>query len=325
MKIQQLSSLFLVAVCSLFSTYNVKSHNYQPQPYIIYTNKDLDSLYAPITLSASGIRNFLQHTFNKPEYAEEVVPNDFSHLVQLLEHAHRSCKKRSYAKSVIRLFMNKIKACSYINAYAFSDMLDEIAELLIPHTKPAYKTEDIAKIVFDLMYSSFTQDFSYFKQRPKAFLGNLSYKLVEQLNEYYIPDTSAGEIRSIIMRFLEIGLSKLVWHPGDREETWNSVKTIAERLAVFVENDVITDIEDLNDLFISLLERYIVFLDISSADLPVSFYQIVKGDIASESIFLLELEEQEEYLEPKVQGFIRALNSGEAKARAREFAHHVRH
>ncbi|TET05893.1 hypothetical protein E3J79_03825 [Candidatus Dependentiae bacterium] len=318
MKMQRFSPLFLLSGILLFS-YSAKSYNYQQQTYTIYTNKDLESLYAPIIFSSSGIKDFFHHTFNRPEYAQEVLPNYFSHFLQFLEHALRSNKKRIYAKSVIRPFANRLKACPYVNAYVFADMLQQMNELLVTQMRPIMKVEnDLTHVVHNLLYSSFSTNFLQFKQRPRLFLDELSHEIIRHLNDYYLQDSSVEELRTMVLRFLEIGLSKLIWHPEDSKETWKSVKTIADNLAEFVDSEIISDIEDLNDLYISLLERYIFFLDISNNELPISFYQHVKQDIKESSTILLELEEQEEFLEPKIQKLMHALNIGEAKVRARE-------
>jgi len=339
MKIQQLSFLCTLIACCLLSTYNVKSRDNQHHTYTIYTNKELESLYAPIIFSSSGIKQFFAGTFNRVEYAQEILPNDFSHFIQWLERsvktlkckaAHSSLqqaeirqalkKARAHAKGVIRVFKNKIHSCPYINAYAFDNMLVEVLELLDPIMhKVLYKDiDDPVHNAYELLYLSFSENFAFFKRQPRTFLMDLSRSLIDQLNEYYTPDASLEELRSMFIRFLEISLGKLVWHPQDGFKTWESVKSLADHLADLVEHEIIEDVEDLNDLYISLLERYIFFLDISGDQLPLAFYTRVKEDVANNSTILLELEEQEEFIEPKMQRFVNVLNIGEAKALARE-------
>lgn len=330
MKIQRLSLLLFVASCCLFFTYTVQSDNDQQRTtakgsYTIYTSKDLESLYAPIIFSPVGIRNFLRNTFNRSEYAAEVLPNDFSHMLQCLENGARSNKKRTYSTAVIRLFLNKVKAAPYISAYAFADMLPDMLKLLAPQTKmPVRGTNMKSGAVYDILYAGFAHQFDEFKKQPRIFLSDLSSAVVHKLDELYQPDDTFTQLCTVLLRFFENVLGKLIWHPEDGAKTWENVKLIADHLAEFVNKEVISNVEDLNDLYISLLERYVFFVDISTMQLPLSFYQQIKADIAINSTLLLDLEEQEKFLEPKAQRLMSVLNGGEAKSRARHIAYRMR-
>jgi len=322
MKMQQLSSFLLW--CSLFACSLLYCRTTRHKKVSVYSNKELASLHAPIIFSSSGIKDFIKNVYDKHEYTQEVLPNEFSHLLQLLEHGLKTGKKRTYSKSVLRLFMSAEKRVSYISAYAYDDMLTKLPSLMLPHVNSFIKPEkELSRMVYDLLYSSISSNFNYFKTRPQEFLTNLSQDVIRQLSENYIPDSSVEELRAMVLRFLEAGLSKLVWHPGDGIETWESVKNIADHLAELANKDIITDLEDLNDLFISLLERYIFFLDISNDALPLTFYKEIKEDISNNSTVLLELEEQEEFITPKVYRLLRAVNVGQAKVRSRDFTRKV--
>jgi len=323
MKMQQRSSLLLW--CSLFiCSFLYSRTSRQHKKFSVYSNKELASLHAPIIFSSSGIKDFIKNVYDKHEYTQEILPNEFSHLLQLLEHGIKTGKKRTYSKSVLRLFMSAEKRVPYISAYAYDDMLKKLPSLLLPNVNSFVKPEkELSRTVYDLLYSSISSNFNYFKTRPQEFLTNLSQDVIRQLSEHYIPDSSIEELRAMMLRFLEAGLSKLVWHPGDGIETWESVKNIADHLAELANKDIINDLEDLNDLFVSLLERYIFFLDISNDDLPLSFYKEIKEDISNNSTVLLELEEQEEFITPKVYRLLRAVNVGQAKVRSRDFTRKV--
>lgn len=137
--------------------------------------------------------------------------------------------------------------------------------------------------------------------------------IVEQKNTI---ETTNQELRKTLLVFLEMNISKLVWSPEDGKDTWESVKTIAHNITRLIEHNVIDDPDDLNDLFITLIERYCFFLDITSADLSLDFYQTVKKDISSQSLLLLELEEQEDYITSKSEILLHSLTKAEAGARA---------
>ncbi len=81
---------------------------------------------------------------------------------------------------------------------------------------------------------------------------------------------------------------------------------------------MIADQDDLNSLYLSLMERYCFFLDLTENQLSSSFYQKIKDDIVHNKPAFLDLPEQEQYMETKNQRMMRVVFEGEVKARARE-------
>ena len=61
------------------------------------------------------------------------MPNNLHHMAEFLRNGNKTGKDAVYVRAVVRLFANKLKAASYVNAYAFSDLLAELPELLAPH------------------------------------------------------------------------------------------------------------------------------------------------------------------------------------------------
>lgn len=280
------------------------------------------SFNTPIKFSSSGITCFLKHTYNCPEYAQDFLPNNFAHILQFFEYGNNTHQPREYIKSIMRLFTNKLKASTYVNAYAFSDMLEQLPLLL-----EGYFTIDISRAIDSLhkkinnvLYESFLSKFSSFKKEPDAFFNNISQEIIHIINQndQIIDNVNAQELRHSLIRFLDLGLNRLVWSPDDQEKTWEIAKTISQQLVRLHEHTIINDTDDLNDLFITLLERYCFFLDLTSTDLSLETYKKIKDDIVSQSLLLFELEEQEQFVEKKSQRFMRAVLETEAKHRAHE-------
>ena len=122
-------------------------------------------------------------------------------------------------------------------------------------------------------------------------------------------------LRKTMLVFLEGSLSKLIWSPIDGIGTWRSVKTIAQQLATLMDHSIITDVDDLNSLYITLVERYCFFVDIASLDLPTPFYEEVKKDIfASAQHSLFTTEEQDELIQSKKDRLLTAIMSAESQA-----------
>jgi 6-pyruvoyl-tetrahydropterin synthase len=167
-----------------------------------------------------------------------------------------------------------------------------------------------------LLYNSFLDRFSHFKRNPNLFLNDLSQEIVKTLSkEPEHVETTVDELRKTTLVFLETALSKLIWCPDDSVETWNSVKKISEQLAKLVDHKILGDSEDLNDLYVTLLERYCFFIDLASNHLPVSFYEEIKKDISAKKPALLSLAEQDEMIETKETRLRRTLAQGEQYAR----------
>ena len=280
------------------------------------------ALRTPINLSASGIDAFLRTTFNNPIYISDILPHDFSHFIQLLQHSKSMTQhRRAYIKSVIKLFGNKIKGAQYINAYAFSLMLDQLPDLFEEYfsLKRCLDPINSTKKVYSILEETFLNKFDTFKQKPREFLDTLSHDIVESLQkdtEFITEDISIEQLRQSIVRFLESCTSKLVWSPEDHEAIWDSAKKISKQFEVLIDRNIITDSSDLDDLYWSLIHRFCFFIDITGSDLPLEFYEKIRNDIASQQLLLLELDEQEKSIEPKMAHLKHALFNGEARKRA---------
>lgn len=280
------------------------------------------SLHAPVKFTNNGIQLFLRQTFNHPSYAQEILAHDFTHLLQFMEHGQKMNQKRTYCKSVLRLFSNKLKATPFVNAYAFSSMLDQLPQHISNYFM-IFKLGDLDParlLVNEISMNHFASQVAVFKDNPKLFFDDLSTQIIEGLNNRYqiSEEITVEELRKSILLLLEIGLSKLVWTPDDNLDTWHLCKKISEQLVVLIDNNIIADPDDLNDLFITLIERYCYFLDITSADLSADFYDTLKHTIAGQSCLLLEMDEQEQGIESKAERLMRAIIEGQARARARQ-------
>lgn len=280
----------------------------------------LASLGQPVTLNPAGIKKFLRYTYNHQDYGLEFLPNNFCHMLQFLHKGKESHQKRAYVQSVFRLFSNKLKSSSYVNAFALSTVLDELPTLIGDYFVKEESKKNMAAMqlhVNEMLYSRFLSQFKTFKDNPVDFLDSLSRDIVVTIDHHEVHQPSdpmtPEELRKVTLMFLEVGLSRLIWNPADIDATWHSVKHLADNLGALYEHDIIIDQEDLNDLFRTLLERYCLFIDLVGEDLPVEFFQHVKKDIKQESLALLDLEEEED-IESKSERLMRSITHAEQKA-----------
>ena len=281
--------------------------------------------YQDVNLKAVLTKNLGE--VKKPEFQKEILPHDFTCFIDLLQYGNKTRQSRAYTYSLVKLFSNILKGSEYVNAYAFSTLLEQLPNTLKDYfivrkaenylgNKTLYDVDMLDRfkeVVNAMLYTKFTSEFEVFKKEPGEFLDNLSGEIMQIAEE----EMSIEQLRQSIIRFLEIGLSKLVWSPEDEGKTWKSVKTVSHQLATLVDNNILVDVNDLDDLFWTLVYRYCYFLDITGSDLSIEFYEKVKSDIAGQQLLFLELEEQEDRLvESKASYLTRSLLQAEAKCRA---------
>lgn len=275
--------------------------------------------YSPITTNAAGISYFLRHMYNEVEYAQDFLPNDFSHVHQLLSRK----QTRAYAQSVLRLFSNKLKSSSYVNAYAFASILEQLPTLLEPYfmVSRAQELDLLRSKINTVLYARFLEKFTDFKSNPTLFFNDLSQEIIDALNanQFDVGDISIDELRKTTLIFLEIALNKLIWSPNETIDTWKLVRRISDQILKLGECNVVPDVDDLNDLCISLIQRYCYFLDVTANDLPIEFYGAVKEDLANDMPAFLKIAEQEDIVESKVTQLQRSLTLCEARARAYKY------
>jgi hypothetical protein len=268
----------------------------------------------------------IQKELRSPEYRKDVLPHDFSHLSHLISYGTHTNQPPAYLRSIVKLFSNMLKSPHYVNAYAFSGLLETLPEHLAPYfsftESRAYITDSalydatfvdrFKSTVNNMLYAKFSSEYDSFRQDPHMFLKKISGNIVTIAQEELVQE----QLRQGIIRFCEIALSKLVWDPAAQEETWRITKKIGEQLATFLEYNILDDVNDLDDLHWTLLNRYCYFIELTTPDMSESFYQAVRNDLRlnSSDIILFALKEQDYIVEPKLSYMQRTLLEAETAA-----------
>lgn len=293
-----------------------------PQPITRRAEKKSDT--NPATLLSS-----IQKELRDPKYRQETLPNNFSYLLQLLEHGVKTNQPHDYAQNVFRLFGKLLKGAEYVNSYVFSTLMQQLPALLKHHFAVAKLDSTLTHLplhdmdvldrlehsVTSIVYTKFTNEFTQCKENPELFLDDLTKKIVSTTAH----EISAKELRQTTLSFLEVGVSKLIWNPNDHEKSWESIKTLAHNLAALMEHNIIDNVDDLDDLFWTLTHRFCYYLELNGADMPLTFHAKVKNDIATQQLVLFDLEEQEPFLQPKAECVMNTLLTQEAKRRAEDY------
>ncbi len=303
-----------------------------PQPMSVSTasltkSAVIDGAATPsATPPAFHLLNAMQRDLQDVKYQQDILPNNFSYLVQLLDHGVKTNQNRQYAQDTISLFSKLLKGSEYVNSYVFSGLIEQMPALLKPYftgfkfesgsqfilANDLDMLERLQRMVTSIVYTKFTQDFGSCKNNPQQFLNDLTERIVNATSQ----EVSIEQLRQVVIRFLEVGLSKLIWSPRDEEKTWESVKTISHTIATLMEYNIIDDLNDVDELFWTLVHRYRYFLELHSSDMPMSFYQKIKHDMTHQKLFLFELGEQESFLQSKSQCLLNTILTQAAKKQA---------
>jgi len=231
-------------ICTLFS-HSINADSFQ--------EKDMTSQ------SKDNYIISIQKELRTPHYRKDILPHNFSYFSHLVTFGTETNQPPVYLRSIIKLFSNMLKSSHYVNAYAFSGLLETLPEHLAPYfsftESRAYITDSalydatfvdrFKSTINTMLYAKFSNEYDSFRQDPNLFLKKISSNIVTVAQEEIIQE----QLRQGIIRFLEVALGKLIWDPSAQEETWRLTKRIAEQLARFLEYNILDDVNDLDDLY----------------------------------------------------------------------------
>jgi hypothetical protein len=314
-------STALIVVLVPFSSSATQQDYQQSHNFAQEIGKTKVDFFLPVNFTPSGINYFLQEVYNRPEYGAEILPNNFSHFLQFLEHGITTRQTPAYAQSVIKLFSNKLKAATYVNAYVFEDILlplQNIVKYYFVGPKPRTPTQLRASIN-DVLYTSFLSQFDFFKKNPKTFFDSVAQEILTSLNYELVGsahEVQKEQLRQTLIRFLELCTSKLIWSPEEPAQVWKSVKTTCSHFARLAHDGILDNADYIDDLYWSLTHRFCFFIDLCNTSLPASFYQTVQKDLLNKNVLLCKLAEQETAIISKADILMQSITAGEARARA---------
>lgn len=276
--------------------------------------------------SPAGIRQFIKEVLNKDEYRKEILPHNFVHFQQLFIYGEETKKDNAYFQAVIRLLTNTLKASPYINPEAFSELLETVKAVLTPLCSSSSmaqeeKTQTFKNAVYSLLVNSLNDFFSLFQQQGMPIQQHLKdvaeqVIVLSQTESALVETVHLNELRKVTLLLLETALAKLIWAPGDDVQTWQITKKVAHQLMDLAQENIIDDIDDLNGLLITLVQRYAFFIELMGSRLSSQLYQHIKSDIASQSVLFLEIAEQEDGLISKAEILTNAILQAEVTQKA---------
>jgi len=277
---------------------------------------DLEFYSQAMTLYVTGV-------YNKEGYAKR-LSQDGTHIIEFLTLADEFNFNTEAVYTGLRLFFNKLKEVEIIDDTVVIALMNEFPAALenyFPLTRSAQKKSKKASAaqVEGVILTDFTNHLQAAKTSTTSFFRSLSEKIAAIISKNPSDEEKIvmrGRLRELVIKFVEMLLSKIMWYPQDHKAIWESVIGIAHNIHLLGANGVINHMDDVDDLLWSLVHRFSIFLGHYGSELPVDFYESIEHDITNHLVFFLESPELDECITPKREKLIEALGKAKAKALA---------
>lgn len=271
--------------------------------------------------------NFMRSQLGSRHYLEEVLPNDFSHIIQFLEYGHtKQIDRQEYGRSILSTFKKLLGGAYYINASSLTSLLNDADRLFKPYVL-TYRTEPYIRMmcdvdvyeqfkntVSDLLYLKFSTEHDFFKNDPDLFINTLSQHILEVMQE----SMEIEQFKNSLHLFIESIINKMIWNIDTPDHVWEQVVLLGNQLCNLSEEQIIDENNHLDDLSWALTYRFAYFIDIMAERFPAAFYQKIKEDIMNDHISFLQLPEQDVCLPTKKEYLLMMVCRTEAKRLAYE-------
>lgn len=313
------SRIFLLTYIILFPILNYATEKDANKQHIDNNNTNMmQFFFRQPKYTRSSIKCFLKHIYNNNKYAQNFLSLNFSHIATFLSYSNETDLPRDYIAKIMTLFGQKLKSTTYINSYAFCDLLEVLPSLIKSHFNQEKEKNCKIESFKECLYSYLLTDFKKLKENPNTALEELSNKIynIAFRDADQSQDISIIKLQHAVISFLEIALSKLIWSPIDQEEVWLSVKSIAHNIEQLHNNNIIPDVYFLDQLLWSLVYRFTYFLGLAGAELSQKCYQVIQEDLATQESALWSLPEQEAFITTKLAYLEEYLLEAEIRSRA---------
>ncbi len=265
----------------------------------------------PIEFTPEGIAHYFKYVYNHPEYIN-YLPYNLSHMIQFLKYGLETGQNEAYAASVIKMFLQKVKAAPYIEAESFVNFMTEFSKVIKPYIekKQTNFLAEMQVVLKNKLSEMFTRYFNVFQKNPDTFMNSLAEQIAKQTNQSVTQQhIEVEQIKKDVLRFFEISANKLIWSSNDDVQTWYCCNRLAHECQICLENNVLCDANALDDMCWSIIHRFCYFVDLSKDTLSKDFYAQVLHDLQTKPLLLTALEEQEQLMITKKDHLIYKLKT----------------
>lgn len=261
----------------------------------------LRSFLKPVQFTRDGINTFFKTVFNSALY-KDFLGSCFIHIDDFVVHGLEHEKPAPYYESVFMLFHHRIKENEWVNPYAFMLFLDQLPQ----------RMQQILSLIET--EQSFTAEFKkIIEQLPRTVDQDWYKKNAERLMQLSKADQEMKDLKRAITLFVESACNKLIWSPIEHEDIWNTVIVCSKKIERLYQTNCIEDVDALNRILWSLLYRLGYIIEVTGKQLPLSFFENIRIDIAKEMPHFLTVEEQETWVTTKKEYLDGVLTRAEIK------------
>ncbi len=255
----------------------------------------------PIEFTPEGIASYFKYVYNHPEYVY-YLPYNLSHMIQFLKYGIESGQNEAFAASVIKMFLQKMKAAPYVEAEAFASFMPEFVKAMKPYLekKEANFLQEMQIVLKNKLSELFARYFNVFQKNPDAFMNSVAEQIAKQTNQSVNKQhVEIEQLKKDVVRFFEICANKLIWSSKEDISCWYNCNRLAHECQICLENGVICDSNALDDMCWSIIHRFCYFVDLSKDTLSKDFYGQILHDLQTKPLLLVALEEQEDLMMKK--------------------------
>ncbi|MBM3894660.1 hypothetical protein FJ366_03655 [Candidatus Dependentiae bacterium] len=203
----------------------------------------------------------------------------------------------------LRRFFNKFKTCLLIDDAVIHQILPELVNLLEPYLdyekNISMAISAVQRDVEELMCECFLKYTHMLSTRPNDFITKISRNIARtaymSLESDEIPHTRSRHdrerLRFLSIQFLNLLFDRVVWPPYAFESIWPSFVRMGSYVCDFAQKNVIIHMDDFKDIFSTLVQRFIFYINLHVNVLPSGFFRLIQSDLGAGTIFFLEYPE----------------------------------
>lgn len=286
------------------TTKNNTQNDVSVEPSMMLTRQEIDLVNffcKPIDFTPDGIAYYFKYVYNHPEYIH-YLPYNLSHMIQFLEYGTKSGQSEAFAASVIKMFLQKIKAVPYVEAEAMAEFVPKFTQAMKPYLekKELNMLKEVQVVLKEKLSQIFSKYFSYFQKNPDEFMTSLSEQIARQTNQTVTQQhIEVEQLKKDVLRFLELCANKLVWSSKDDVQVWYTCNRLAHECQICLDQKVLCNPDALDDICWSFIHRFCYFVELSHDALSKDFFAQVLHDVQTKKLTLCALEEQEDLMTTK--------------------------
>ena len=309
---------------SVQSLKSLISHGPTESIYTKFTKSHDTNMASKKNIFNATFVKYIKNIYNEPSYAE-VLSQNATHIVDFLELTTEMSLGVETTYVALRLFYNKLKAAELID--------DSMLLQVLPHLNP-----HLGRFFDEHMQEASLIDLDVIKQHiektidaklnvhqtnptPSDIVQDIMTMVQQEeqrIQKKASKQAARERLRTVILRFLDLALNKLMWNIDAPESIWQSFLTITQHLQMLGAENIINHLDDLDDLLWTTTHRFCYFIDLFGGRLPLSFFEEIEYDLSNNLVFFLEAPEQDHEITSKKNTIAQALVKAKAKAYAYE-------